>query len=146
MANEVRIIKGDSGGKDSRWDEVQAIQYEPFIFVMYNGSVCADEDTDNITALLDMLSKYRLDSYWAGDGAFTVNPCTWEINPKWDYRNKVEKYIDGERMYSYDGVVRFSGNFERYSWAFGIDTNHKPTIDALMTAIKNNKNVVEQAA
>jgi hypothetical protein len=42
-------------------------------------------------------------------------------------------------MYACDGVVRFGGNFLRLSHGFSIDTNHQPTIDALISAIDANR-------
>lgn len=140
------IIKGCSGGPEGKWDEVQAIQHQPFIYVSYNGSEWVWEGKDDVAVLLDMLAHYRLSEHDRGSDCYTVDPCYGVENPKWDRWNREsneERYIDGPRLYACDGVVRFSGNFEHYAHAFGIDTNHKPTIKALMAAIAKNDQVVE---
>lgn len=134
------IIKGHSGGPNGKWDEVQAVQHEPFIYISY----CGNSDENGIAELLEMLGRYRLAVHDRGEKCYTVNPCHWADNPKydrWDKDSKEEQYIDGPRMYACDGVVRFSGNFERYAFAFGIDTNHKPTIEALLSAIRANESI-----
>jgi len=47
-------------------------------------------------------------------------------------------YIDGERLFRVEGVYTFFGNFLEYSYAFNIYTNHKPTIDLLVSLIEAN--------
>jgi|SRR5579871_1613902 len=138
------IIKGHSGGPNGKWDEVQAAQHQPFIYVAYNGSEHVWDGKDDIEVLLQMLYHYRLREGDRDSDCYTINPCYAANNEKWDGGHNGEpRWIDGERMYSCEGVIRFSGNFENYSHAFGIDTNHQPTIDALMVAIKNNPKVAE---
>lgn len=134
----VIIIKGHSSGPDGKWDEVQAIQHQPFIYISY----CGHQDDNGIQELLDMMAKHRLEIDWE---VAVINPCHAADNPAWHHGcdPSIERWIDGERMYAADGVVRFHGNFEKYAFAFGIDTNHKPTIDTLMAAIENNRLVTE---
>ena len=138
MTSGVTIIKGCSGGKDGKWDEVQAIQYKPFIYIQYNGSHFpgGTQDVQDVEALIKMLCTYRLISYFSGRKAYSINPKT-------GVQTGMGKWVDGPRIYACDGVVRFLGNFERYSHAFCIDTNHKPTIEALITAIRANGRVKE---
>lgn len=134
---EPRIIKGTPGGPEGKWDEVQAIQHEPFIFIMSNGSRWLGQEEGDVAELLDMMAKHKLTEYFAP--FYTVDPCYGVENPEWRRGSDQPLYIDGPRMYAYDGVVRFSGNFETYSHSFNIDTNHKPTIDALVAAIEKNR-------
>jgi len=139
------VIKGSPGGPDGKWDVVQAIQHQPFIYIHYNGSHWAGEEEDDISVLLDVLAKYRLDDYWLP--GYSVDPCYGIDNPnckRWEPSTPDNpSFIDGPRMYECNGVYRFSGNFANLSHAFCIETNHKPTIDALVTAMQNNPNVVE---
>lgn len=122
------------------WDQVQAIQHEPFIYIMGNGSKWAGEEEDDVSVLLDMLAKETLDPRFEYREPYfwTVDPCGAVYNPDWTYDNGLERYIDGPRLYECNGVVRFFGNFLTYSHGFNIDTNHQPTIDALIAAIEAN--------
>lgn len=137
--NDVKIF---TGCPLERWEEVQAAQHEPFIYIQHNGSHFAGAGPDGIEKLLQMLRDYRLDSWWEEVGVATVDPCAGVQNPDWNYASgpEVARWINGERLYDCDGVVSYSGNFARYSHGFCIQTNHKPTIDALNEAIENNKN------
>ena len=139
------VIKGSPGGPEGKWEAVQAMQHEPFIFIQSCGSRWLGQEERDIAELLEVLANYRLRQEGFGGSYYTVNPCTWAHNPmwQWDSPPEVNKYVDGPRLYSCDGVVRFFGNFEKLSHVFNIDTNHKPTIDALIAAIENNVNVVE---
>lgn len=135
-----------------RWDEVSAIQHAPFVWIQYCGSHFAGDPQDSIDSLLTMLRTYRLrreeqrpiyrqtipEEY----DFYTVDPCRGIENPdfcRWVDDSSIKpQFIDGERLYQADGVVRFSGNFEHYSFAFGIDTNHDDTTHALIEAIRWN--------
>lgn len=141
MENTATTPKIIKGAPCDKWEEVQAIQNEPFIYIMGNGSKWAGQEEDDIDTLLDVLSKYQLDYNRFGD-FYTVDPCTGVRNPDWTYSSDQPQWIDGPRLYSCDGVVRFFGNFLKLSHGFSIDTNDKPTIDTLIAAIENNKNVV----
>lgn len=136
------VIKGCPRDK---WEEVQAIQHEPFVYIMSNGSKWAGEEEDDVETLLNVLATYRLDyERFSNSGPFySADPCTWAHNPEWNWENNVPKYIDGPRLYACDGVVRFFGNFLAVSHVFNIDTNDKPTIDALIAAIDANALIPE---
>lgn len=138
------IIKGSPREK---WEEVQAIQHEPFIYIMSNGSRWMGEEEGDIDELLGVLAKYRLNYEMFGPSFYSVDPCTWADNPKckrWEPLTPENRhYIDGPRLYAEDGVYRFFGNFLEVSHVFSIDTNHKPTIDALVAAIEANKELAE---
>lgn len=129
------LIKGASGGPEGKWEAVQAIQHEPFIYIQWSGSHWGGEEPDDIETLLDVMAHFRLDLERTD---VSVDPCQGIENPEWHYGSTAERYIDGPRMYAADGVVRFSGNFENVSNGFCIDTNHQPTINTLMAAIKSN--------
>jgi hypothetical protein len=132
---EPRIINGCPRDK---WEEVQAVQHAPFIFIQSNGSRWAGEEAGDVDELLNMLANYKLDIERFGT-FITVNPCRGVQNPKWNIGDEeTPRWIDGERLYNEDGVVAFFGNFENYSHCFGIHTNHKPTIEALTAAIELN--------
>lgn len=131
---EPRVIKGCPRDK---WEEVQAIQHEPFVYIMGNGSKWAGEEEDDIDKLLEVLAKYRLDDR-LGPEFYTVNVCRGVRNPD---ANGTRQWIDGPRLYECEGVYRFCGNFLEISHGFSIDTNHMPTIDALVTALEANRNL-----
>jgi hypothetical protein len=133
----VRIIEGHPGGPNGKWDEVQAIQHEPFIYIMYAGH----SGKGDIAEILEMLATYKLREDLLP--CATPDVCGGIVNPEWGYQDLVPYFIDGPRLYACNGVVRFSGNFENYSYAFGVDTNHKPTIEALMLAVGKNASLVE---
>ena len=136
---DVRIFKDDD-----KWDDVQDAQHEPFIYIMSNGSKLMGDELDDISDLLEALAKYRLDYRMFGH-FYTVNPCHWAYNPS-PNEDGLPRYIDGKRMYECDGVYHFFGNFESVSHVFRIDTNHQPTIDALVKAIDANKLIQEEVA
>jgi hypothetical protein len=130
------IIKGCPRDK---WEEVQAIQHEPFIYIMYNGSKWAGEEADDIAVLLEMLATHPLRKDDFSD--WNDNVCRGIDNPDWNYfcDPAIPRYIAGPRMYEAEGVTRFNGNFEDYSHAFGIDTNDLETIRALKQAFIANR-------
>lgn len=136
--SEVSVIKGCPRDK---WSEVQAIQHKPFIFIQSNGSRWAGEEEGDITELLDVLGKYTLDHERFG-AFYDVDVCRGVENPDWHYGSSAERWINGDRLYASDGVYRFFGNFAELSHVFTIDTNHKPTIDALVAAIEANKSLM----
>lgn len=125
---EPKIIKGCPRDK---WDEVQALQGEPFIYIMSNGSKWAGEEEDDVQDLLAVLAEHPLDPRFEDYGNF-INP-----HPCVAVRDDDGKWVDGDRQYQAD-VTSFFGNFLGLSHVFNIDTNHQPTIDALTTAIKAN--------
>lgn len=131
------IIKG---APSEKWEAVQAIQNEPFVYIMSNGSKWAGEEEDDIATLLDVLTKYRLDYERFDNEFYSVNPCHGVLNPNYIAWEKTEPhYIDGPRMYECDDVYRFFGNFLNLSHVFNIDTNDRETIDSLVKAIEANK-------
>jgi hypothetical protein len=140
----LHIIKGCPRDK---WEEVQAIQHDPFVYIMGNGSKWAGQEEDDIETLLDVLAKYRLDVERFGPEFYDINPCTGIRNPKAPNFGPDDPanphWIDGPRLYACDGVYRFGGNFLNLSHGFSVDTNHKPTINALIAAIEANKNLPE---
>ncbi len=137
------IIKGCPS---EAWDKAQAVQHEPFIYIMSNGSRWAGAEAGDIAELLEMLSKHPLDVERFGPDFWNVNPCEGVINPDWTYEAKVPHYIAGPRLYSCDGVVRFFGNFLTYSHGFNIDTNDAETIAKLQDAITRNVQQQRKAA
>lgn len=141
------IIKGCPRDK---WEEVQSIQHQPFIYIQSNGSRWAGEEEGDIAELLDTLAKYRLDYDRFGLSFYTVNPCAGVSNPdalSWEPDSPTNRHwIDGPRLYSCDGGVHFFGNFLEVSHVFSITTNHQPTIDALVAAIEANRLLPETSA
>lgn len=139
LPKSVWIIKGAPGGPDGKWAEVEAIQHEPFIFVQYNGWCITSETLEGeVPLLLDMMTRYKLDPERSH---YSPDVCRGVHNPRFINQATTPdqaEYIDGPRMYAADGVWRFAGNFEDYSHAFGIDTNHGPTIAALKAAMDAN--------
>lgn len=133
----LHIIKGAPCDK---WEEVQAIQRDPFIYIMSCGSRWAGEEAGDIAELLNVLGKYRLDTKRFGH-FYSLDPCSWAYNSKWTPGCGEPHYVDGERMYACDGVYRFFGNFEELSHVFNIDTNDPETIAALIAAIEANKSL-----
>lgn len=134
----LHIIKGCPRDK---WDEVQAIQHQPFIYVHHNGSHWAGDEESDIAALLDMLANHTLDPEWEKYSNFiSQNPCAADDNPDWNYSSpdSVPRWIDGEPLYAVP-VTRYFGNFYDWSHVFCIDTNHVETIAALNAAIAANK-------
>jgi hypothetical protein len=133
----MHIIKGCPR---DQWDNVQAIQHEPFVYIMNNGSHFAGQEEDDLSELLRMLSTHPLDATYEERGGFeTVDPCEGVTNPEWTWGNDAPRWIDGPRLYACEGVVRFGGNFLTYSHGFSLDTNHAPTIAALREAIAGNR-------
>ena len=139
----VHIIKGCPADK---WEEVQAIQDEPFVYIMSNGSRWFGEEEGDIAELLEVLSKHRIDYERFTPGYIhTLNPCEGIYNPAWNFENEEPRWINGPRMYRGE-VHRFGGNFEHISHVFSIDTNDPATIVALTAAIEANQFVQEEIA
>jgi hypothetical protein len=137
----MHIIKGCPRDK---WDEVQAIQHEPFIYIMGNGSKWAGQEEDDVSELLRMLAAHPLDPTFEEYGNFiAVDPCQGVRNPKhcgWGGDTDGEpQWIDGPRLYACDGVHSYFGNFYTYSHGFNIDTNDPETIAQLNAAIRANQ-------
>ena len=131
-----RIIKGCPRDK---WDEVQAIQHEPFVYIMGNGSKWMGEEADGIDELLKTLAEHPLDPRFEEYGNFiTHDPCVGVQNPNWTWGNGEPQWIDGPRMYE-SHVVRFGGNFFEVSRGFSIDTNVPEIIERLTQAIRANQ-------
>lgn len=134
------VIKGSPGGPGGKWAEVQAVMASgaDFVYIHHNGSHWAGEEPDDVTKLLEVLAEYQLQPDYS---ECSVDPCRWQHNPRFvRFETTTEpQYIDGPRMYRVDGVWRFSGNFAELSHAFCIDTNHRPTIEALRAAFTANK-------
>jgi len=130
------IVKGAPCDK---WEEVQSIQHEPFIYIMSNGSKWAGEEPDDVAELLQVLGNHALEFERFHHSFYSANPCHWAHNENYTPENGQPRYIDGARMYQCDGVFRFFGNFLEVSHVFHIDTNHKPTINALVSAIEQNR-------
>lgn len=124
------IIKGYPCDK---WDEVQSIQHEPFIWIQSVGRW--DGERDEVQALLDVLPAWKLDYRMFDDKFVSTNPCHWAYG---DPSKGEPKYIDGPRMFEAEVTV-FFGNFEEMSHVFRIYTTHTPTIDALSAAIQRNR-------
>ena len=127
-----------TGDHCSQWDNVQAIQHEPFLYISHNGFHRGGMESQ-INKLIQMFSDYRLD----GERSFiTVNPCRAATNPKWDFTvgPEVPHWIDGERLYTCDGVTSFDGNFEDYSHGFSITTNSPDLIKKLTDAFNGSLN------
>lgn len=137
----VRIIKSDAYSNDStkEWAEVQAAQHEPFIYIKSNGGHVYGVVEDDVSDLLQVLAQHTLDPRFErikdkGEPTFyTVDPC------KGVRSDDGRDWVDGPRLYERLGVVNFFGNFFGVSHVFNIDTNHQPTIDALMAAIAANE-------
>lgn len=125
-----------------RWEEVQAIQNKSFNYIMSNGSKWAGDEEDELDKLYQMLEDYSLDVHNQGSltsDYWTDNPCEGVRN--WEGKEvdgMVPKWLDGDRLYSVEGITRFTGNFLYYSHGFCIDTNHEGTIHKLKELISNN--------
>lgn len=128
-----RIIKGCPRDK---WDEVQAIQHEPFVYIMGNGSKWYGEEEDDLDELFKVLADTPLDPRW--EDHITIDPCEGVQNPHWAWGNGEPQWIDGPRMYAVH-VVRFQGNFLEVSHGFTIDTNVPEIIERLTAAIRANQ-------
>lgn len=125
------VIKGAPGGEGGRWAEVQAVQDQPFIFIMSNGSHWAGDEEDDIAQLAETLQTETLDPSFGS--FYSPDVCAGVEDPQ-----HPGQFIDGDRLYHADGVFRFFGNFLTVSHVFNIDTNHKPTIELLKRLIDAN--------
>ncbi len=125
-----KIIKGCPS---DRWEDVEASQHSPFIYISSNGSRWAGEDPGDVDELLKMLATHPLDRSFEKYGDFiTENPCQGvrsEDGTDW---------VDGPRFFEAE-TTSFSGNFLTYSHVFNIYTNHPETIEALTKAIRANQ-------
>ena len=129
----MKTIKGDWNEKH---EEVMEAQTEPFVFINSNGSKWAGQDPDDIDELLRVLAEYKLRPNLAP--FVELNPCQGVYNPAFRYDAKEPQYIAGPRLFKADGVVHFSGNFDKLSHVFSIYTNDPDTISRLTAAIKEN--------
>jgi len=137
--NATTTPKTIKGCPRDRWEEVQAIQHDPFIYIMSNGSKWMGEEEDDLDALFTVLAETPLDPRFEPYGNFiTPDPCEGVRNPAWTWGNGEPQWIDGPRMYAVH-VVRFQGNFLEVSHGFAIDTNVPEIIDRLTTAIRANQ-------
>lgn len=141
--SKLHIIKG---APIEQWENVQAIQHEPFIYIQSNGSKWAGESPDNIEVLLEVLSKYNLDlpmfsNKDTSEYTFiTENPHSAKFNPDYPHKSSL-MWINDKPLYNVP-VVSFFGNFEDISHVFSITTNHQKTIALLTEAI--NANILRQ--
>ncbi len=127
-----------NGSPCDKWEEAQAAQHAPFVYIMSCGSRWGGEEPGDIADLLDALKSATLDPKFEKYGNFiNPSPCRGVRNPEWGYGAKVPEWIDGEPLYAAP-VTRFFGNFLNLSHVFNIDTNDAPTIAALTAAIKAN--------
>lgn len=126
-----------------KWEEVQAIQHESFVWVQYGGASSDREDNGTLDGLKHMLETYPLRRDFEPYGNFIqVDPCRGIHNPDWSYLDEdtyKPKWIDGPRLYACGGVTMFNGNFFTYSHAFCVVTNHQLTIDLLTHLIRVNQ-------
>lgn len=132
----MHIVKGCPRDK---WEEVQAIQHEPFIYIMGNGSKWAGEEEDDLPELLTVLATHPLDPRF--ETFYTINPCEGIKNPDycpWERGNTEPAYLNGPRFYQCE-AARFFGNFLTISHGFSIDTNDPATIEQLVAAIQANQ-------
>lgn len=120
-----------TGYPSDKWDEVQSIQDQPFIYIMSNGH--GRNDPDDLQYLLDLFSREPLDMTMP---FITENP---HISRREYDEDGESKWVDGDRMYEADGVYSFFGNFSNYSHVFNIHTNHRPTIRVFKEAVKANE-------
>src|SRR5690349_10906330 len=98
------IVKGC---QRDHWDEVQAIQEQPLVFIMNNCSKWGGEEPDDVGALLERLAAHPLDPIGEEDGSFhTVDPCIGVQNPQCTWGSDAERYLDGPRMYARTHAVR----------------------------------------
>jgi len=137
MKTKVHIIKEmrDEQGH-GMWEEVQAIQASPFVYIQSNGSKWAGQEPDDLNLLLKTLGHYTLNIDHWGD-CIDANPCQGVRNPA---RTKASpsQWIDGPRLFTAN-VTHFSGNFIEVSHVFSVYTNDEGTIKTLTDAIHHNK-------
>lgn len=143
MTTDTKTLHVIKGCPREQWEHVQAIQHEPFLYISSNGSKWAGQEEDDLDVLLYVLTQYRLDPERTD---VIVNPCVAVDNPNWTWASAEPRWIDGPRVYTYNPVVRFTGNFLNYSHGFSIDTNDPETIAILQTAIEQNSQVKERTA
>lgn len=120
----MNIIKGSIMEK---WEEVQAAQHSPFIYL---------SSGESVEVVLGNLERYQLGRDF---GEITRNPCSGVVNEKWSFASdsSVPHWIDGPRLFESE-VTKISGNFSDYSAVFDIWTNDMDTIAALTAAINAN--------
>jgi len=111
-----RIAAGEPvlffGPPCDRWDEVEAAQDSPFLYIVGNGSPFNRDQ--RLHTLFTALEKYRLDVERFGE--------FWTVG----------------RQFRVDGVLHFFGGFEDFAHGFIILTNHVETIARLQDAIRAN--------
>ncbi|MCR4307490.1 MAG: hypothetical protein NUV80_02940 [Candidatus Berkelbacteria bacterium] len=114
-----------------KWDEVLAVQHEPLVYIVSNGSKWAGESPDDVANLLQVLTETPLDPSFENYGNFICpDPCEGvRDNGKW---------VDGKRLFDVS-MTHFHGNFFTLSHVFSIYTNDPETIQALTKAIKENQ-------
>ena len=124
------IIKGDHL---TCWDQVQAIQDQPFLYIVSNGSHWGGELPDDLDSLLATLAEEPLDLIFEECGDFIdANPCYGVQGEHFG------EYVNGPRMFS-GSVTTFFGNFYTVSHVFNLYTNDPATIEALTRAIRDNQ-------
>ena len=125
---EVTVIEHPDRGALAR-DIVPAEIFDKVHTVIkVNGSKWGGQRPDGIAVLLDVLARETLDRRFENYGDFSY--------PLADDDAEIEARLPG------DGWIHFFGNFLGYSHAFGIDSRDAETVDALVTAIKANKQTV----
>ena len=102
-----QVIKPEivMGAPCDKWDYVQSIQDNPFIYIMSNGFYRED-----LNQLFIVLSKYRLNERFK-----LIENDLVEGSPSYDWLNgKSEVRFDlGKPLYKNKGVTRFFGNFKK---------------------------------
>lgn len=124
---QVIVIKGSPAEK---WEEVQAIQDKPFVYIQSCGSKWAGQEPDDVEDLLYILKTQPLHPRFERYGDF------WTDNP----RAGIGKLglIPGTPLYRVP-VTRFYGNFWEYSYVFNIDASDPHIVRMLKEAITFNR-------
>ncbi len=141
--SSVRIIRHDQINGEASFQLARSCQYNPFVYIIANGSKWAGQEQDELETLLETLSEYALDvqrfkgKFWSDD------PCHGIPNPAWRYGSSLPHYVDGPRMYERPGVTRFYGNFRDISHVFTFDTNVPELIAMFKESIRANVRLAE---
>lgn len=142
MLSSVHVITGTSR---YTWDDVLAVQHEPFIYISGYETPRPVESAAPLQTLFDRLSDTPLDPRFEACGGFIdLNPCLGIPNPAYEPSwffggNGAPQWIAGPRLFAVEPVVHFVGDFFKWSQVFSIYTNHLPTIDRLTFAIRTNQ-------
>lgn len=142
MSSSPHVI---TGAPLHKWNEVLAVQHEPFIYISGHETPRPGEHASTLQTLFDRLSDTPLDPRFEAFGNFiTLNPCLSIRNPayqpSWFFGgNNAPQEIPGPRLFAVEPVVYFVGNFLHWSQVFSIYTNDRPTIDRLTFAIRANQ-------